>query len=172
MFLCITLEYVIHSLLLPFLHCFLLLLLPFLSPLPSFHLLFLLFLSPLPSFPLLFLLFLSPLPSFPLLFLPFLSPLPFPLLFLPFLSPLPSFPLPEIELQSEVLVHATQPEVLSSLRDTEEELRRHKTYLDQLLSIIIESSPDLLTRMGEAQRTRLGGRASWPGNEAWGEPLF
>lgn len=114
---------------------------------------------------------LSP-PFFSLLLLlpflsPFLSPLPpFPLLFLPFLSLLPCFPLPEIELQSEVLVHATQSEVLSSLRDTEEELRRHKTYLDQLLSIVIESSPDLLTRMGEAQRTRLrGGRRG-------GEPLL
>lgn len=135
------LEYVIHPLLLSFLLCFLLLLTSY-------------------SFPS------SPLLS-PILFLPFLSPLPsFPLLFLPFPSLLPSFPLPEIELQSEVLVHATQSEVLSSLRDTEEELRRHKTYLDQLLSIVIESSPDLLTRMGEAQRTRLGG------GEKGGESLF
>ena len=144
---------------------------PFLSPLLS---------PPTPSLPFpppLISPSILPLPFPPPLLSPPVPPLPlpppfFPLLFLPFLSPLPSFPLPEIELQSEVLVHATQPEVLSSLRDTEEELRRHKTYLDQLLSIIIESSPDLLTRMGEAQRTRLGGRASWPGNEAWGEPLF
>ena len=53
--------------------------------------------------------------------------------------------------------------MLSSLRDTEEELQRHKTYLDQLLSIIIESNPDLLTRMGEAQRTRSGGKL-FPGS--------
>ena len=140
------LEYVVHSSSFPFSPPTPSL--PF--PPPSFHLLF-------PSSPPSLL---SPSYSFP----SSLSSPPFPLLFLPFLSLLPSFPLPEIELQSEVLVHATQSEVLSSLRDTEEELRRHKTYLDQLLSIVIESSPDLLTRMGEAQRTRLGGRASFLGS--------
>ncbi len=51
--------------------------------------------------------------------------------------------------RSESMTRASQPVVLSALREVEEELTRHRAYLDQLLSVVIEHSPDLLKKMME-----------------------
>lgn len=49
---------------------------------------------------------------------------------------------------------ASRPELIKRLRSAEEEFSRHRAYLDQLLTIIIDQHPELLSMLGEAQRLR------------------
>lgn len=44
---------------------------------------------------------------------------------------------------------ASQHEMRSALREVEDELAKHRAYLDQLLSVVIDHSPDLLSKMME-----------------------
>ncbi len=60
----------------------------------------------------------------------------------------------DVSAQSEALTQASQPEVLLALRNVEDELVRHKAYLDQLLSVVLDRSPDILTKLEKAHRTR------------------
>ena len=53
------------------------------------------------------------------------------------------------------LSKASRSELVKRLRNLEEEFSRHKAYLDQLLTIIIDQHPELLSMLGEAQRLRL-----------------
>lgn len=52
------------------------------------------------------------------------------------------------------LSKASHSELVKRLRKTAEEFSRHKAYLDQLLTIIIDRHPELLSMLGEVQRLR------------------
>ena len=52
------------------------------------------------------------------------------------------------------LSKASRSELVKRLRSVEEEFSRHKVYLDQLLTIIIDQHPELLSMLGEVQRLR------------------
>ena len=49
---------------------------------------------------------------------------------------------------------ASRAELVKRLRNVEEEFSRHKVYLDQLLTIIIDRHPELLSMLGEVQKLR------------------
>ena len=53
------------------------------------------------------------------------------------------------------LSKASRSELVKRLRKLEEEFSRHKVYLDQLLTVVIDQHPELLSMLGEAQRLRL-----------------
>jgi hypothetical protein len=53
------------------------------------------------------------------------------------------------------LSKASRSELVKRVRNVEENFSRHKAYLDQLLTIIIDQHPELLSMLGEAQRLRL-----------------
>ena len=44
--------------------------------------------------------------------------------------------------------------MVSTVRALEEDLTHHKAYLDQLLAVVIDQNPNLLTMIGEAQKMR------------------
>ena len=52
------------------------------------------------------------------------------------------------------LSRASRSELVKRLRNVEEEFSRHKAYLDQLLTVIINQHPELLSMLGEVQRLR------------------
>ena len=52
------------------------------------------------------------------------------------------------------LSRASRSELVKRLRNVEEECTRHKAYLDQLLTVIIDQHPELLSMLGEVQRLR------------------
>ena len=54
----------------------------------------------------------------------------------------------------ENMVNFTRAQMVSSVRGLEEDLAQHKAYLDQLLAVVIEHNPDLLSLVGEAHRNR------------------
>ena len=50
---------------------------------------------------------------------------------------------------------ASHADLVRSCRHANRELRQHKLYLDQLLTLVIEKHPELLAMLSEAQRMRL-----------------
>ena len=56
--------------------------------------------------------------------------------------------------EEESLSKTSRSELVKRLKNVEEEFTRHKAYLDQLLTIIIDQHPELLSMLGEAQRLR------------------
>ena len=52
------------------------------------------------------------------------------------------------------LSRASRSELVKRLRNVEEECGRHKAYLDQLLTVVIDRHPELLSMLGEVQRLR------------------
>ena len=52
------------------------------------------------------------------------------------------------------LSKASRSELIKRLRNVEDDFSRHKVYLDQLLTVIIDQNPQLLSMLGEVQRLR------------------
>ena len=48
----------------------------------------------------------------------------------------------------------SRAEVTATVHSLEKDLAHHKAYLDQLLTVIIDQDPNLLTLIGEAQKMR------------------
>lgn len=65
--------------------------------------------------------------------------------------------LPHHRLQLDNMVNYTRAQMMSSVHALEEDLAHHKAYLDQLLAVVIDQHPNLLTMIGEAQKTRYKG---------------
>lgn len=62
--------------------------------------------------------------------------------------------LPRHRTKLENMTTFTRSQMMSSIHTLEEDLSHHKAYLDQLLAVVIEQNPNLLTMIGEAQKMR------------------
>ncbi len=62
--------------------------------------------------------------------------------------------LPHHRVQLDNMVSFTRAQMMSSVHSLEEDLAHHKAYLDQLLAVVIDHSPNLLSFIGEAQKKR------------------
>lgn len=62
--------------------------------------------------------------------------------------------LPHHRVQLDNMANFTRAQMMSTVHALEADLAHHKAYLDQLLGIVIDHHPSLLTMIGEAQRTR------------------
>ena len=60
----------------------------------------------------------------------------------------------DLPLSDEELAVVPRTDLISRLRQMEEEFYRHKVYLEQLLTVTIDQQPDLLSLVGEAQRIK------------------
>ena len=49
----------------------------------------------------------------------------------------------------------SRAELVKACRRANRELRQHRLYLDQLLAIVIERQPEILSMVAEAQKMRL-----------------
>jgi hypothetical protein len=58
------------------------------------------------------------------------------------------------ESNSASVYRASQAELVKACRHAKKELRQHRLYLDQLLAIVIERHPEVLTMVTEAQNMR------------------
>ena len=52
------------------------------------------------------------------------------------------------------LSRASRSELVKRVRKVEEEFSRHKAYLDQLLTLVIDQHPELLSMLGQMQGLR------------------
>ena len=62
--------------------------------------------------------------------------------------------LPRHQTKSEQMANLNRAQMVSTVRALEEDLTHHKAYLDQLLAVVIDQNPNLLTMIGEAQKMR------------------
>lgn len=62
--------------------------------------------------------------------------------------------LPQHRTKSDNLSSVSRTEMVATVRALEDDLVHHKAYLDQLLTIVIDQNPQLLTMIGEAQKMR------------------
>ena len=62
--------------------------------------------------------------------------------------------LPHHRLQLDNMVNYTRAQMMSCVHTLEEDLAHHKAYLDQLLAVVIDQHPEILSLVGEAQRMR------------------
>ena len=60
----------------------------------------------------------------------------------------------DIPLSEEELAAVSRTDLISRLRQTEEEFYRHKVYLEQLLTVVIDQQPHLLSMIKESQRIK------------------
>ena len=56
---------------------------------------------------------------------------------------------------SASMYRANRAELVKACRHANKELHQHRLYLDQLLAIVIERHPEVLTMVTEAQKMRL-----------------
>ena len=52
------------------------------------------------------------------------------------------------------LSRASRSELVKRVRSVEKEFSRHKAYLDQLLTLVIDQHPELLSMLGQVQSLR------------------
>lgn len=52
------------------------------------------------------------------------------------------------------LPNFTRAEMMSTVHVLEEDLSHHKVYLDQLLAVVIDQNPELLSKIGDAQKIK------------------
>lgn len=64
--------------------------------------------------------------------------------------------LPRHHTKLENMTNFTRAQMMSTVHALEEDLTHHKAYLDQLLAVVIDQNPQLLTMIGEAQKMRQG----------------
>ena len=62
--------------------------------------------------------------------------------------------LPRHRTRLETMANFTRTQMMGTVQSLEEDLTRHKAYLDQLLAVVIDQNPNLLTMIGEAQKMR------------------
>lgn len=62
--------------------------------------------------------------------------------------------LPRHKTKLENMTNLSRSEVMAAIHTLEQDLAHHKAYLDQLLTIVIDQNPNILTMIGEAQRMR------------------
>ena len=62
--------------------------------------------------------------------------------------------LPRHHTKLENMTNFTRAQMMSTVHALEEDLTHHKAYLDQLLAVVIDQNPQLLTMIGEAQKMR------------------
>ena len=62
--------------------------------------------------------------------------------------------LPHYRTERESLTKFTRAQMVTAIHGLEEDLAHHKAYLDQLLTIIIDQNPELLSMISEAQKIR------------------
>ena len=62
--------------------------------------------------------------------------------------------LPRHRTKLENMTNFTRAEMMATVHSLEEDLTHHKAYLDQLLAVVIDQNPNLLTMIGEAQKMR------------------
>ena len=59
------------------------------------------------------------------------------------------------DLEAADLYKASRTDLVNGCRRANKELHQHKLYLDQLLTIVIDKHPELLSMVTEAQKMRL-----------------
>ena len=59
------------------------------------------------------------------------------------------------DFESADLYKANRADLIRACRHANRELRKHKLYLDQLLTIVIDRHPEILSLVTEAQKMRL-----------------
>ena len=59
------------------------------------------------------------------------------------------------DIESGDLYKVSRTELVKACRHANRELRQHKQYLDQLLTIVIDKHPEVLSLVAEAQKMRL-----------------
>lgn len=62
--------------------------------------------------------------------------------------------LPRHRTKGESLTGFTRTQMVTTIHSLEEDLTHHKAYLDQLLTVIIDQNPQLLSMISEAQKIR------------------
>jgi len=58
------------------------------------------------------------------------------------------------DLEEDSLEQSGQANLLKAYQRVNKELHKHKLYLDQLLTIVIDSNPEILSLVAEAQKRR------------------
>lgn len=58
------------------------------------------------------------------------------------------------DLEEGSLQQSSQANLLKAYQRVNKELQKHKLYLDQLLTIVIDSNPEILSLVAEAQKRR------------------
>ena len=58
------------------------------------------------------------------------------------------------DLEEDSLEQSGQANLLKTYQCVNKELHKHKLYLDQLLTIVIDSNPEILSLVAEAQKRR------------------
>ena len=62
--------------------------------------------------------------------------------------------LPRHSVHLDNLANFTRAEMMSTVHVLEEDLSHHKVYLDQLLSVVIDQNPELLSKIEDIQKIR------------------
>ena len=62
--------------------------------------------------------------------------------------------LPQHRTKLDDMSNCTRSQMIATVHALIEDLAHHKAYLDQLLTVIIDQNPQLLSMIGEAQKMR------------------
>lgn len=62
--------------------------------------------------------------------------------------------LPHHRSKLESITTLSRADVTATVHALEKDLAHHKAYLDQLLTVVIDQNPNILTMVGEAQKMR------------------
>ena len=62
--------------------------------------------------------------------------------------------LPHHRIKLDRMAHYSRSQMITTVQGLEQDLANHKAYLDQLLTVVIDQNPNILTMIGEAQKIR------------------